>query len=106
MHARPVDERDTTWERYDLPLRVFLYEVPGMATSAFDVDGATLREATEWAQHNLPVDGAFSIAMRSTDSRDAPGLIWLVGADLSDTPSSDIERRLHAERLDGSERRH
>jgi len=99
MHARPVDERDTTWEKYDLPLRVFLYEVPGMATSAFDVDGATLHEATEWARLNQPVDGAFSIALRSTDGEDAPGLIWLVGADLSDTPRSDIERRLHAESL-------
>ena len=99
MDARPVDERDTTWESYDLPLRVFLYEVPGMATQAFDMDGATLLEATEWAVRNQPAAGAFSIAMRSTDAGGKPGLIWLVGSDLSDTPRSDIEMRLHAERL-------
>ena len=99
MEAREVDERDTTWESYDLPLRVFLYEVPGMASQAFDVTGATLDEAAEWAARNQPAGGAFSIALRSTDAGGKPGLIWLVGSDLSDTPRSDIEVRLHAERL-------
>ena len=99
MDIREVDERDTTWERYDLPLRVFVYEVPGMASQAYDVDGATLHEATEWAARSQPAGGAFSIALRSTDESDRPGLIWLVGSDLSDTPHSDIEVRLHAERL-------
>lgn len=76
MHGRPVDERDTEWERDLLDFRVVVTDDKG-AVSAFDFDSATCVEAQLWAKSKVDgTPGRFSLAIRRVEGGRL-GLDWL-----------------------------
>ena len=97
IHAELVDERDSCWEDDSPRLRVYLHSHPGpsSATATYDLTGADVLQAIDWAQSHVSAGGTYAVALVS-DRRgpDGPerGLVWLVGIDGNTDPVSDSER--------------
>ena len=91
IHAEPVDERDSCWEDRAPRLRVYLHSGPGAggSNSTYDLTGADVLQAVDWAQARVPDGGTYAVAL--VLDRPGPvgaerGLVWLVGLDGNDVP--------------------
>jgi len=92
MRIFAVDERDSTWERDDARFRVYVFDGPGHAVTAFDIVGLTVRVALEAAAAMSDCNKKlWALALVETDARALPGLIWLSGMDYNDPPGSPRE---------------
>lgn len=98
MRAFEVDERDSSWERYDPHFRIFLFEGAGNAVTTIDlVDvgiGDALKAASDLSQSDRLL---WSLASVEQDSSGRRGLVWLSGMDYNCQPGSQAEWRLRRE---------
>ncbi len=95
MEVVLVDERDSGWEDHRPRFRVYLHSAEhsaGGATATYDITGADVLQAIDWAQRRAGGRQTYAVALVRDDperERLAPehgrGLIWLVGADGNDT---------------------
>ncbi len=81
-----VDERDSSWEDPSPRFRVYLYEDHhgDYGTRTYDITGADVVEAVQWAQDNVRGDnGLIAVALVTTPrfEEDERGLVWLLGSD-------------------------
>ena len=77
MQARPVDPRDTRWERNQPVYRVHFWQ--GQVSSEWEVDRADVDEVLDWAQEHA-LGRSFVLYARIVDG-EGPGLIRLLGTD-------------------------
>ena len=95
INAAQVDERDSRWEDGAPRFRVYLHADPGGdATDTYDLTGADVLQAIDWAQSRVGQHGTYAIAL----VRDRPGpagpergLVWLVGIDGNTNPSNETD---------------
>jgi hypothetical protein len=95
MQVIEVDERDSTWEDPSPRFRVYL-QIPsgdGYATETFDLIGADVVQAIDWAQRSAAdrPGAVWSLALVGDDRRGLRGLTWLVGMDANDPPEDERE---------------
>ncbi|HEY0645297.1 MAG TPA: hypothetical protein VGD39_17900 [Nocardioides sp.] len=97
IHAEAVDERDSSWEDHSPRFRVYVHSHPGpsSATSTYDLTGADVLQAVDWAQSHVPAGGTYAVAL--VQDRPGPagperGLVWLVGIDGNTDPANESER--------------
>jgi hypothetical protein len=82
-----VDERtDHAWEDPSPRFRVHLFEDHhgSYETRSFDITGADVLEAIEWAQQNVRGDDdliAVGLIASRHGSDPDPGIVWLLGSD-------------------------
>lgn len=107
LNVVEVDERDSSWEVTMPTFRVYIHDsgpdsTPG-ATATYDITGADVFQVIDWAQQHAQGDQTWSVALVVDDeAREAlapghgRGLVWLVGADGNDSPSTpDIVTAQH-----------
>jgi hypothetical protein len=98
IRAQAVDERDSSWEDDSPRFRVYLHSHPGpgSVTATYDLTGADVLQAVDWAQSHVAVGGTYAVALvcERPGSAGGPerGLVWLVGIDGNTDPVSDWER--------------
>ena len=81
MRATLIDERDVTEEIHDAVFRVWGHLNGDGAVAVYEMEGATLVEALDWARANFREAWSLSANVRRSDGVTA---IWLVGSDPSD----------------------
>lgn len=96
----PVDERDCGWEVNSPRFRVYLHGSGAASTAGwtatYDVIGADVLQALDWAQAQASGGRTYAVALVYDDAaqeRSTPGfgrgLVWLVGMDGNDQVSED-----------------
>ena len=103
MRISEVDERDSSWEKYDPVFRVYLFRrgehlTSSWSTWTYDVDGADLLEVAHWAQTEVGDSGLYAIALVSGETLGGPsgqGIVWLIGSDANDEPHTEQETAAH-----------
>lgn len=110
IQIEAVDERDSSWESHGPRFRVYLHtsssdDTRG-GTSTYDLLGADVLQAIDWAQGQAGDSRTYAIALVWDDvsqERDAPGtgrgLIWLVGMDGNETAVGEYERAIQRRML-------
>ena len=96
MRVHEVDERDSSWEDQNPVFRVYLFRGgehldASWTTWTYDIEGADLIEAAQWAQREVGNSGLYAVALVShaSGSLDEPprkGLVWLIGNDANGDP--------------------
>ena len=103
--VEPVDERASGWEDPSPRFRIYLFsgEEPGHATWTYDITGGDVLDAIRWAQTEAGSDRMYSVALVRDEVRangeTARGLVWLVGMDANDSPTSETEQARRAAML-------
>lgn len=104
MQVRQVDERDSGWEDSAPRFRVYLHgsseESTHGWTDTYDIIGADVLQAIDWAQRQAGDRLTYAMALVRDDAereRVNPGfgrgLVWLVGIDGNDTSDDDSAER-------------
>lgn len=87
MRATRVNEASAVSENHEAVFRVYLFEsgtdAPGGSADTFDLVGADILQAIDWAQRKASPSGTYSIALRRGPETSAE-LDWLVGCDGND----------------------
>lgn len=97
-----VDERDSNWEDHSPRFRVYLHSSGGSTTrggtATYDVTGADALQVIDWAQRRAGNTHTFAVALVYDDRAEEAlnpgrgrGLVWLVGMDGNDDPTSEEE---------------
>lgn len=107
LNVVEVDERDSSWEVHMPRFRVYIHDsgpdsTQG-ATATHDITGADVLQVIDWAQQHTHGDQTWSVALVVDDEAQEAlnpghgrGLVWLVGADGNDSPSTpDIAAAQH-----------
>lgn len=99
LNVVEVDERDSSWEIHTPRFRVYIHDsgpdsTPG-ATATYDITGADVLQVIDWAQQHTQGEQTWSVALVVDDEAQEAlnpghgrGLVWLVGADGNDSPST------------------
>lgn len=99
LNVVEVDERDSSWEIHTPRFRVYIHDsgpdsTPG-ATATYDITGADVLQVIDWAQQHTHGEQTWSVALVVDDEAQEAlnpghgrGLVWLVGADGNDGPST------------------
>lgn len=102
MKVDSVDERDSGWEDASPRFRVYLFsgDGPSHSTWTYDITDADVLEALRWAHAEAGPDRMYAVALVrdevQSDGEEVRGLVWLLGMDANDPPSSDAERARRA----------
>lgn len=108
MHITGVGERDGSWENHHPTFRVYLFDSgdaarASRATDTYDVTGADVLDAIQWAQDQAGENQLYAVALVAEDTTQPVdhrcGLIWLVGMDANDTPANEAGRARQAAML-------
>lgn len=98
MRTFEVDERDSSWERYDPRFRIYLFQGAGNAVTTIDlVDvgiGQALQIASDLSEGDKHLWALASVEYNSAGER---GLVWLSGMDYNGRPGTPAEWRLRME---------
>lgn len=94
MRVEYVDERDSTWERYESRFRILRFEGPGNAVTAVDIIDATVEDAMEHARALSGNDQHLWSLALIEQVEGARGLVWLSGMDYNDTPLDERQWKL------------
>ena len=100
MQVEAVDERDVTWESHASRYRLFVYDGPDSAVTAYDITEATMadvREAATQLSHDDARMWSLALVIYHAGAR---GLQWLSGMDVHDTPRGAAEWRARREMED------
>jgi hypothetical protein len=105
VQVEQVDEADSEWEDDRPRFRIYLFEgpvhAPGVIVDTYDITDADMFEAVRWAQERAGDRHLYAVAL-VRDERERPeaegrqmsrGLVWLVGRDLNDPPTTEAEQR-------------
>lgn len=97
MRVFSVDERDSSWELDSPRFRVYLHgsdaERTRGWTATYDIVGADVLQAIDWAQRQAGDRLTYAVALvhngphECLSPGDGRGLVWLVGRDGNDAPS-------------------
>lgn len=107
LNVVAVDARDSSWEVHTPRFRVYIHDsgpdsTQG-ATATYDITSADVLQVIDWAKQHTQGDQTWSIALVIDDEAQEAlnpghgrGLVWLVGADGNDSPSTpDIVTAQH-----------
>lgn len=116
VRIEQVDERDNNWENHDPRFRVYLHGSSESSTEGwtdtYDIVGADLLQVVDWAQRQAADSLTYAVALVvdvDDEERRNPGhgrgLVWLVGMDGNDLPTTDpdemdVQQRMLARRRD------
>lgn len=101
-----VDERTSSWEVSRSIYRVYIHglneEGEIDTTVTYDISGADVLQALDWAQKRAGIGHAWALALVTKqpngDGHLVPGLVWLVGMDGQDSPwdpwEEQVKRRM------------
>jgi hypothetical protein len=104
MHVAIVDERDARdarWEAHRPRYRLFVYDGPASAVTAYDITDASLSDVQEAAEQLSHHDERmWALALVVDAGGDGPGLQWLSGMDVHNVPQDASQWRLRREMED------
>jgi hypothetical protein len=100
VEAEHVDERDSRWEDDSPRFRVYLFREQAQSgddgvADAWDLTGADVLDAIQWAQQRAGTDDLYAVALvrddlqSRGDAEPSRGLVWLVGMDWFDDVTGD-----------------
>lgn len=113
VHIAEVDERDSSWEDEHPRFRVYVHgsqaDTTFGSTVTYDLTGADVLQAIDWAQRHVTGQETFAIALvvdetgyEATDPGHGRGLVWLLGTDGTNSdpsePIADAQRRMLSRR--------
>lgn len=94
MRAFEVDERDSSWERYDPKFRIYLFQGADNAVTTVDILDVGIVKALSVASDLSQNDEhLWALASVENDEAGRRGLVWLSGADYNGRPASRVEWR-------------
>lgn len=98
MRVEECDERDSHWESYCPRFRVYIFagDGPGYPVSTYDITDADILDVVSWAQTRAGTEHMYAVALVCDKDDAGRGLVWLVGMDLNDVPSTESERKCQA----------
>ncbi len=115
MQVIKCDERDSGWEDRDPRFRVYLHGSTATSTEGwtdtYDITGADVLQAIDWAQRQAGNQFAYAVALVRDDKErerinpgSGRGLVWLIGMDGNDstgegTAEREVQRRMLLRRL-------
>jgi hypothetical protein len=114
-HVSQVDERNSGWEDSAPRFRVYLHgsgeASTGGWTDTYDITGADVLQAIDWAQRQAGDRLTYAVALVRDDKEQEElnrgfgrGLVWLVGMDGNDVTDEgsveeEVQRRMLLRRL-------
>lgn len=106
IQVTEVDERDSSWEDSSPRFRVYLHgsgesDTRG-STATYDLTGADVLQAIDWAQRQAGSDLTYAVALVGDvgpSGEPRRGLTWLVGMDGNDFSRTPLEEDRQARML-------